>query len=73
MPGKGTQKGMLHNDIRKRPVSGTGQTRNENRRIQTAGPDTKRCGNSLIYTEADLSGGPDASQGMHSKPVFLRM
>ena len=73
MPGKGAQKGMLHNYIRKRPVPGTGQTRDENGGIQTAGPDTERRGNNTFYPEADLPGGPDAGQGLYSQPVFLRM
>ena len=73
MPDKGAQKGMFHNHIRKRPVPGTGQTGNENRGIQTAGPDTERRGNNTFHTKADLPGGPDAGQGLHTKPFFLRM
>jgi len=46
---------------------------NENRRIQTALPDTEWSGNSSFDIETYLPCRPNAGQRLHSKPFFLRV
>ena len=50
-----------------------GQPGNENRRIQTALPDTEWSGNSSFDIETYLPCRPDAGERLHSKPFFLRV
>lgn len=48
-----------------------GQPGNENRRIQTALPDTEWSGNSSFDIETYLPCRPDAGERLHSKPFFF--